>query len=80
MSLWFDVFLIQTVQQELHEVKLQLTTEQEKAVDLEIKLKQLEVRDTDSMSAQKKFATLLNHSSSRDVFNHGCFTSMKLLN
>lgn len=69
------------MQQELQEVRFQLTTEQGKAADLENKLKKLEVRGhTDSMSAQKKFATLSNHSSSRNVFNHGCFTSMKLLN
>lgn len=37
-------FLIQSVNRELQEVRLQLATEQEKVVDLENKLKQLEVR------------------------------------
>lgn len=41
MNLWF---LMQTVNKETQEVKSQLTTEQEKVVDLENKLKQLEVR------------------------------------
>lgn len=43
---------MQTVNQELQEVKLELKTEQEKVVDLENKLKQLEVRGyPDSRSA-----------------------------
>lgn len=49
--------LIQTVNQELQEVKLQLRTEQEKVVKLEVKLKQLEVRGDPESRSAKKFDT-----------------------
>lgn len=44
--------------QELQEVKLQLMTEQEKLVELDNKVKQLEVRGDPDPRSAKKFGTL----------------------
>lgn len=71
---------IQTLDQELQEVKLQLTAEQEKVADLENKFKQLEVRGYTDVTCAKMLCTTLlagypgpclNHQTVQGCLNHG---------